>query len=234
MRRLVVGVVVIAAALVLLGGQPWPTWQGAAERIWQAVAPQPKCQLLLRDGTTVTLDPATAARTTTAAITAAEPATASGLRPQDLAMDAPQGVTCTVQRPDGPRQQPGELGLTPRAQALHTEVLALFGAVPYGGFAPQGVSSGHGARSAHYEGRAIDYFFRPVGDQAQRARGWQVANWLVANASRLEVAVIIFDDRIWSTRRSAEGWRPYSNPDGGTDPISRHLDHVHVDVIEGS
>jgi hypothetical protein len=230
---MVVGVGVVAVVLVVLGGQPWRGLLDAAERTWQAVAPRPQCQLLLRDGTTATLDPAVAAATTTAAITGS-PSDARDPSPDELVLDVPQAVTCTVPKPDGPVQQPGELGLTPRAQALHNEVLAIFGPVPYGGFAPQGVTSGHGARSAHYEGRAIDYFFRPVGDQAQRARGWQVANWLVANATRLEIAVVIFDDRIWSTRRSAEGWRPYSNPDGGTDPISRHLDHVHVDVIEGS
>jgi hypothetical protein len=42
---------------------------------------------------------------------------------------------------------------------------------------------------------------------------------------------VIYDDQIWSARRSDEGWRPYTHPSGNTtDPTLRHLDHVHVDV----
>ena len=208
---------------------------GAVDRIRFVVAPEPRCDLTLTDGTTATVSPDEAARLTTAAVTGvADAPGSSGISPDRVALGTAEGVRCAIERPRGlPLQQPEPGGLTPRAAALHEEVQATFGRVPYGGFAPEGVSTGHGIRSAHYEGRAIDYFFRPVGDEQQREAGWVLANWLAANAGRLEVAVVIFDDRIWSSRRSAEGWRPYTNPDGGTDPISRHLDHVHVDVVRG-
>lgn len=219
MGRVLAGAAVIAAVLVLAGE--------SLPRMWSLISPAPGCELALADGSSVTVAPDRAAALTTAALT--DPAS-----PDRVSVETPGAVTCTLPGAgELAAQQPGESGLTPRAAAVHEEVRAAFGKVPAGGFAPQGVSSGHGARSAHYEGRAVDYFFRPVGDEQQRARGWALANWLVANASRLEIAVVIFDDQIWSARRSGEGWRAYRNPDGGTDPISRHLDHVHVDVIRG-
>lgn len=206
----------VIAAILLVAGESIP-------RLWSMLVPSPGCELALTDGSTVR-----------ASVEEAEALTAD---PTTTGVDLqrPGAVTCTVPRPAGQTQEPvGEAGLTARAVTMNDAVRAAFGRLPVGGFAPKGVTSGHGARSAHYEGRAVDYFFRPVGDEQQRARGWALANWLVANAARLEVAVVIFDDRIWSAQRSAEGWRPYSNPDGGTDPISRHLDHVHADVIEGA
>lgn len=204
---------------------------------------EPACEVPLRDGTTAQLSPDEAAALTTAVVTGApaeaQPTgtadTQAAVTPADVELDRPEGLTCRISRASGlPAQDLTASGLTPRAQTVFDEVGAVFGPIPYGGFAPGGISTGHGARSAHYDGRAVDFFFRPVGDEQQRAYGWAVTNWLVANAERLEIAVIIFDDRIWSARRSAQGWRPYSNPTGATDPISRHLDHIHVDVIRGS
>jgi hypothetical protein len=88
--------------------------------------------------------------------------------------------------------------------------------------------------SAHYEGRAVDVFFRPV-SAANTAAGWQTAIWLVAHAEQLRVATVIFDREIWSTERSAQGWRTYRYPGGDTDnPVLLHEDHVHVDVPRGA
>lgn len=202
-------------------------------RMWSAISPTTGCALALTDGSTVSVTPQQAAALTTAAVSGSG-MPADPVPPDRLNMASPAGVTCTHRGGAAATQQdPDESGLTPRAAAMRQRVRDVFGTIPDGGFAPQGVSTGHGARSAHYEGRAVDYFFRPFDDPQQRARGWTLANWLVANAPDLQIAVVIFDDRIWSTRRSAEGWRAYSNPDGGTDPISRHLDHVHVDVVRG-
>ncbi len=39
------------------------------------------------------------------------------------------------------------------------------------------------------------------------ARGWAVAHYLVANASRLGLTTVDFDGRAWSAERSDEGWR---------------------------
>ncbi len=100
------------------------------------------------------------------------------------------------------------------------------------------MSTGHIEGSAHYEGRAIDVFFRPYDDPRQTKEGWALAHWLVANADRLAIATVIYDDHIWSAGRSTEGWRPYAPSDQSEDPgtaaIQRHLDHVHVDVLPGA
>jgi hypothetical protein len=47
----------------------------------------------------------------------------------------------------------------------------------------------------------------------------------------MSVSTVIFDGRIWTARRSDEGWREYELPDRAGDPdILLHRDHVHVDV----
>ena len=125
----------------------------------------------------------------------------------------------------------GPSGLTPRAEAVRREVEAVFGPQSLGGFAPGGVRDGHMPGSTHYDGRAVDIFFRPV-TETSRTRGWAVASYLVAQAERLEIQTVIFDDRIWTARRSDDGWRDYDEPDGPGDPdILAHRDHVHVDVF---
>jgi hypothetical protein len=144
-------------------------------------------------------------------------------------------LTCTVQRlPDlVGAEPPGTDGLTPRAEAVRLAMRHEFGKQILGGFAPGGVQAGHIEGSAHYEGRAIDIFFRPI-SAANQQLGWQQAQWAVAHADRLQLATIIFDRRLWSAERSASGWRDYVYPDGPTEnPILLHEDHVHVDVLRG-
>lgn len=123
-------------------------------------------------------------------------------------------------------------GLTSRADVVRREVLAVFGDVPLGGFAPGGVGAGHMEGSAHYDGRAVDVFVRPVNDE-NRQRGWAIAGYLVAQADRLKIEHVIFDGRVWTSgRRSEQGWRDYSVPAGasGDRVVLEHRDHVHVDV----
>ena len=120
-------------------------------------------------------------------------------------------------------------GLTPRANEVRTELLTHFGRLQLGGFAPNGVSTGHMEGSAHYDGRAIDVFVRPI-TKATNARGWAIAHWSVANAARLGIRTVIFDDRIWTAGR--DGWRDYDPPDRpGDRKILEHRDHVHIDVF---
>jgi hypothetical protein len=147
--------------------------------------------------------------------------------------------SCVAGAPDVTPEPPGASGLTPRAERVREEVEAAFGDLPLGGFAPEGVTTGHIEGSAHYDGRAIDIFVRPVNDDNRR-RGWAIAHYLVANAERLALQHVIFDRRIWSSGgRSEEGWRAYrpridedASPE--TRAILEHRDHVHVDVAEGS
>lgn len=124
-----------------------------------------------------------------------------------------------------------ELGLTPAAAAMLTAVRAEFGQVPVGGYDPEGVTTGHIKGSAHYEGRAVDFFFRPHTKRAEQKAGWRLANWAVLQADALDIRTIIYRDRIWTRNNSVSGWRDYTHPSGNRqNPILRHLDHVHIDV----
>ncbi|MGH8893171.1 MAG: hypothetical protein ACRDWY_07670, partial [Actinomycetes bacterium] len=144
-------------------------------------------------------------------------------------------LTCAVPlaETDLVREDTGPLGLTPRADTTRLAMREVFGKQILGGFEARGVRSGHIEGSAHYEGRAIDVFFRPVTTANQRL-GWQQAMWAVAHAGRLHLATVIFDRRVWTGDRSLQGWRDYRHPSGADDnPVLMHEDHVHVDVTEG-
>ena len=89
------------------------------------------------------------------------------------------------------------------------------------------------SRSEHPDGRACDGTFgNPIGAPATGhalTLGWQVTNWLKANARTLGVEYLIWQGRIWSVARDSEGWRPYGGG-GMHDPGSvtgGHFDHLH-------
>lgn len=159
-------------------------------------------------------------------------ATQSRILAEAFAGDPGAAVTCTVRAEAEPRQREQPDGLTPRAQALRASMEEAFGPLSLGGFAPGGVDRPN--PSTHEDGLAVDVFFRPHRDPEQRRAGWALARWLVAHADRLDVGVLIYSDQIWSARRSPEGWRPYTSPFGDRDdPVQRHLDHIHVEVVAG-
>jgi hypothetical protein len=127
-----------------------------------------------------------------------------------------------------------DAGLVRRAATVRAELESVFGPLSLGGFAPGGVSTGHMRGSAHYEGRAVDVFFRPVTAENTK-RGWAMAHYLVAQADRLSINTVIFDDRIWHAgSRSDDGWTDYDVPSSsrGDRAILEHRDHVHVDVAD--
>jgi hypothetical protein len=144
--------------------------------------------------------------------------------------------TCVVHPARGlTSQKATDDGLTARANRVRRNLENAFGPLPLGGFAPGGVTTGHMKGSAHYEGRAVDVFVRPISPSNKR-KGWAIASYLVAHASRLYIEHVIFDNRIWTAgTRSEDGWRDY---DPGNAPGNRatleHRDHVHVDVTAGS
>ena len=149
-----------------------------------------------------------------------------------LTGNSPAAFVCEVPGDaDEAADRLGEDGLVPRAQAVRRDLEAVFGTLSLGGFQPGGVSSGHMEGSAHYEGRAVDVFVRPVNADNNR-RGWAIASYLVAHADRLAVNTIIFDDRVW--KAGSAGWGDYRVPSSSSgDPvILEHRDHVHVDVID--
>ncbi|GAA4561110.1 hypothetical protein [Pseudonocardia xishanensis] len=92
--------------------------------------------------------------------------------------------------------------------------------------------------SDHPKGRACDLFPTragtfPAGDDL--AHGWQIANWLRANAAPLQIKYLIWQGRYWdpSTNDRDGAWGvPYTG--GGiydpTDATGGHFDHVHVSV----
>ena len=152
-----------------------------------------------------------------------------------LTGNSPRAMWCDVPGDaDEASDDLDETGLVARATVVRRDLEERFGALSLGGFEPQGVSSGHMEGSAHYEGRAIDVFFRPI-SAANKQRGWALATYLVANADRLDIKTLIFDDRIWHAgSRSDDGWTDYRVPSSsrGDRAILEHRDHVHVDVFD--
>lgn len=222
---------VATTMVVVLAGPRLSTWAG------QVTA---ACEIVV-DGQRVALEHDQAQAATQAA---ADRLTGSGTGDGEQGADLPPGVvdaigsarhdtalTCRSSAPQVQAQDLTETGLTPRAQQLREAVEAHVGELPIGGFAPGGVDSGHGAESTHYEGRGIDYFYRPITED-NRDRGWVLSQWLVAHAHELTVQYVIFDDHWWGVRQSSGGWQPYRSGDGANE-VLRHLDHVHVDVLRG-
>ncbi|GAA1588029.1 MULTISPECIES: hypothetical protein [Kribbella] len=140
--------------------------------------------------------------------------------------------SCTVNTADVPQETMGRNGLTPRAEAVRKDLARTFGKLSTGGYEAGGARTGHMEGSAHYDGRAIDVFVRPI-SEANTTRGWAIAQYLVARAKLLNIQTVIFSDKIWTAGgKSDAGWRPYTPPERSGDPkILRHLDHVHVDVL---
>jgi hypothetical protein len=235
----------LLAALAVVGlGAGAVTAQvvGWPDRLLPGLVAGPECTASTVGGD-VALDVEDARRLTAAAVADREPAAGDDPARDAAVLEALRtrdgALSCRVT--SGERRERSSLahehetasGLTPRAETVRTALRTAAGKLPLGGFAPGGVTTGHMPGSAHYEGRAIDVFFRPV-DAANSRHGWLVAQWLVAHAADLDVATVIFDDRIWTASASAQGWRPYVPPQGPTrNTVLRHLDHVHVDVVRG-
>ena len=145
-----------------------------------------------------------------------------------LAGWSPSSLSCAVSPSGFPAEQPDESGFTPRAQSVGDELRTWFGADT-----PISTYQTSGGTSTHDRGLALDVFF-PMEDGSGGREGWAAAHWLVANAERLGIAVVIYDDKIWSARRGGQGWRDYQHPSGSTTATDRHLDHIHVDVVPGT
>lgn len=150
-----------------------------------------------------------------------------------LSGNSAAAFSCRLGESDPASSELLESGMTDRADAVRRDLADVFPEQPLGGFAPDGVSTGHMAGSAHYDGRAIDILVRPV-TAANKVRGWAIAQYLVSQADRLAIRTVIFDDRIWTAgHRSDDGWRDYEPPARSGDPVVlEHRDHVHVDVYE--
>ena len=140
--------------------------------------------------------------------------------------------SCVVRGEAGGEQRERANGLTKRADRVRRDIVRAFGSQSTGGFSPGGVDDGHMEGSAHYDGRAVDVFFRPITEENQR-KGWALAHYLVAHADRLRIKTVIYDGRIRTEGvRTEQGWRDYEPPArSGDRAILEHRDHVHVDVL---
>ena len=104
-------------------------------------------------------------------------------------------------------------GITANARAVYQAVCAKYPSVSsFGGYRP--------SADAHGAGRAVDIMI-------SGSTGWDIANWLRANASRFGISEVIYSQQIWTTQRSGEGWRSMSDRGSAT---ANHHDHVHVTV----
>ena len=104
-------------------------------------------------------------------------------------------------------------GVSPNIAAIHQSVCASWPEITtYGTLRAD--SGDHGS------GRAMDIM-------VSGATGWEVAEFIRANAAQFGVNYVIHAQKIWSVDRSGEGWR-YMEDRGST--TANHYDHVHVSV----
>jgi hypothetical protein len=89
----------------------------------------------------------------------------------------------------------------------------------------------HQNSGEHPKGRACDFAadkggFGGVATGASKDYGNRLANYFIANSSRLGVLYVIWFRRIWLP---SSGWKSYSGGNG--DPSSDHTNHVHLSVV---
>ena len=95
--------------------------------------------------------------------------------------------------------------------------------------------------SEHYDGRAVDWM-NSIRSDKQAAQAKAVIAWLFAtddqgheyaNARRLGVMYVIWNNKIWGAYSADRGWRAYSScadhPERGWDTTC-HRDHMHISL----
>ncbi|MBS2014761.1 MAG: extensin family protein [Deltaproteobacteria bacterium] len=92
-----------------------------------------------------------------------------------------------------------------------------------GGYACRRNTADGSRMSVHGTGRALDIMIPRIGGRADNTRGDKIANWLVLNAQRIGVQLIIWDRTIWRANGTNDGTY------GGPHP---HDDHVHVELTD--
>ena len=115
--------------------------------------------------------------------------------------------------------------VTPRMREVRDEVDRRFG--PFGAigcYRP-------GSDGEHPLGRACDFMLSSGGVMPSAAsiqKGYAIAAWAQANASRLGIMYIIYRQRIWDVRMASSGWVPMEDRGSIT---ANHYDHVHISVF---
>jgi hypothetical protein len=104
-----------------------------------------------------------------------------------------------------------ETGLAANTILVHRAVCNTYPSITaYGGLS--------GSGSEHSTGRALDIM-------VSGATGVEVAAWLKANYATFGIIEIIYQQKIWTTQRSSEGWRAMADRGSTT---ANHYDHIHV------
>lgn len=115
--------------------------------------------------------------------------------------------------------------ITPRMRDVRDEIDKRFGPFPtIGCYRPE--NSGE-----HPLGRACDFMLDSGGVMPSASsiqKGYDIAAWAQANASRLGIMYIIYRQRIWDIRIASSGWVPMADRGGIT---ANHYDHVHISVF---
>ena len=96
----------------------------------------------------------------------------------------------------------------------------MFGFVTIGGYRESARDP-----NGHPSGLALDFMTNDIPNG--RTAGDNLAKYLQDHAADLGVDYIIWLQRIWSTDRADEGWRPME--DRGS-PTQNHMDHVHLNL----
>src|SRR6478672_8066888 len=193
--------------------------------------------LALCVATTVTV---AGAATLPAAVTAMLPATVTApTAPAPVVPPGPAGMPTGIERPAAyvPSNDCDQVA-KPGTVRLGDLLKATYGSY-YNSVST--CAPGPGSTSEHFDGRAIDYFLN-VRDATQSAQASAFLSWLTApdaagnafaNARRLGVMYVIWNDKIWATYRASEGWRPYSNcastPASSSD-TNCHRNHIHISM----
>ena len=108
-----------------------------------------------------------------------------------------------------------ESGMQPDTIRVHRAVCKLFPEITtYGGT--------RGGGGEHGTGRAVDIM------TSSKATGDAIAAFNMKHARALGVSQVIWQQRIWTTQRAGDGWRPMSSRGSAT---ANHMDHVHVTTV---
>lgn len=166
----------------------------------------------------------------------AAPSPASAAQPPPAPVVVPSGIedlaayvpanSCT------PKARPGTV-------ALGTLLTTTYPGTTFGGSRACGPTP----NSEHHDGRAVDWM-NSVRDAQQKKQAKAVVDWLLAtdaqghayaNARRLGVMYVIWDNHIWGAYRPSDGWRVY---DGCTAKSKKatsldaacHRNHMHISL----
>lgn len=142
----------------------------------------------------------------------------SAEQPRPALNQAASGQAAPAAAPVAAPQPAGTCWLGPADPRVTAQTAAVYYDVcsKFGGFSS--VGGWRGTADDHGAGRALDFMI-------SGPAGWEIANYLTANAAALGIDYVIYEQQIWGTW--APGWKMMENRGSVT---ANHFDHVHVSV----